>query len=255
MKRFLIKPAVILFVFALCVSFAEDVKFEEVNGLVVMEAESVPLDGNWQLKTGPLTNYTGTGYIQSVSSGTNVYPIAFKNTGVYHFMWRNAAPHKTENNDSYIRMVGGESVIKSENRNACLSGGWAKVFNNASGDKWSWQTRNCDGTYNHIFIHINKPGDYTLEVKKRSSNHKIDRIVFNNRDKISDQAAQELTLQETRAGQGVAIQPLRIRTKKHMLPKQEANLFMPNGCLIGKVSTAGIFIRNNQRSQIFLKSK
>ncbi len=200
----------ILFGAALSIMLFQTVRaadYAEINGLVVIEAESVPMDGDWEIKTGPLNDYTGDGYIEAGSNGTLTYTIAFTNTGTYHFQWRSAAPHNTEHNDSFMRMTGPSLEIKSGGGSPCKSGDWLKVFNNAGGDNWSWQAKNCDHTSKQITVDINQPGEYTLDVRQRSTRHKIDRIVLNDESKVPDSQARNLDNEETLADGSVTPPP------------------------------------------------
>lgn len=195
---------VIAGILAFAMTFQVEAKaFKEVNGLVIMEAESVPMDGDWVIQK-KIANYSGTGYVMANTNGVLKYEITFTNTGTYHFNWRNSAPHQTEHNDSHIRIVGPNATIKSESNAACTEKvnrvTWVKVFANpktSQYNQWIWQARNCDHTKNRVFIQVNTPGVYTLEVKQRSDKHKIDRIVLNDLSKVSDSEAQNLSKSET----------------------------------------------------------
>jgi hypothetical protein len=200
--------------------------FAEVNGLVVIEAESAQMDGDWEIKTGPLSNYTGDGYIEAGSNGTLTYTIAFANTGTYHFQWRSAAPHNTEHNDSFIRMTGPSLDIKSGGGSPCKTGDWLKVFNNAGGDKWAWQTKNCDHTSKQITVDINQTGEYTLEVKQRSTRHKIDRIILNDESKVSDSQARNLDNEETLSDGSVTPPPDPVTPTELIAPESGADIVM-----------------------------
>jgi hypothetical protein len=166
-------------------------EFAEEDGLVVMEAESVPMDGDWTVKQS-VSDYTGTGYIEAGNSGTLQYPITFFNTGTYSFQWRVSSPHKTEHNDSFVRMTGPSVQTRSGGGSPCYTGDWIKVYG-AGGSSWSWDARNCDNTQKHVTFTINQPGDYLFEIKQRSTRHKIDRIVINDESRVSTSSARNLS--------------------------------------------------------------
>jgi hypothetical protein len=165
--------------------------YAEIDGLVLMEAEETDMDGDWQVKTA-ISGYTGSGYIEAGNSGTLQYPITFHHTGVYEFRWRVSAPHKTEHNDSYIRMTGPSVQIKSGGGSSCLNSGWAKVYG-AGEDSWSWDSRNCDHSQKHVSFTIGQTGDYLFEIKQRSTQHKIDRIIMCDESRISLSEGKDLS--------------------------------------------------------------
>lgn len=184
-------------ILAITVSSAADPTWREVNGLVVIEAEAVTMNGTWTVKTSPLTGFTGSGYIEAGSSGTLLYTISFATAATYRFNWRNAAEHTTDYNDTYVRMTGPSVTMLAGGGAPCLTSGFAKVFNNAGGDVWAWQTKNCDNTSKQIDFVIAQAGTYVFEVKYRSTRHKIDRIVFFDQSKVSETASHVLTLAQT----------------------------------------------------------
>lgn len=169
--------------------------YAEHDGLVVMEAEAVPVDGDWRVKT-EIDGYTGDGYIEAGNSGTLQYSITFHNTGTYQFQWRASAPHKTEHNDSFIRMTGPSVETRSGSGSPCYTGDWIKVYG-AGGSSWSWDARNCDNTQKHVSFIIDQTGDYVFEIKQRSTQHKIDRIVMNDESRVSRNSARDLSQGET----------------------------------------------------------
>lgn len=99
--------------------------WEEINGFVVIEMESVPaLSGEWEFRTnasGRFADYTGVGYLffNGPSVGNRVrldgdgglleYPVKINTPGVYRFEWYNLVgkgTNNTESNDSWIKVAG-----------------------------------------------------------------------------------------------------------------------------------------------------
>ena len=188
---------------------AQDVRFQDRNGLVVIEAESAATDGRWAVRT-DVEGYTGEGYVVADSAaGELAYPVEIRTPGRYLVLLRSAAPHPTEANDSWIRLDGPDSVsVKATagDRLACSQhdDGWYKTFMNESGDRWSWNNKNGDHTEKRLFFHVEEPGPYTLRLGARSPGHKVDRLALKH-DAVTDGQAQLLDHTETRFTSEAAI--------------------------------------------------
>ncbi|MEL7340471.1 MAG: Ig-like domain-containing protein, partial [Bacteroidota bacterium] len=175
--------------------------FEEVNGMVVVEAESVPAVGDWNLETS-IPGYTGSGYyvwdgsdyFNNPGNGLLEYKINITTTGTYRFQWRNRITQGTSTsdfNDNWLRFPdasdfwaekGGNKVYpkgtgKTPNPAGSSSDGWFKVYVSEL-NKWSWQTRTSDGNPHEIYVKFDTPGVYTMQVSARSKGHGIDRMVL-----------------------------------------------------------------------------
>ena len=90
--------------------------FEEVKGLVVIEAESALEYRNWEPRTS-IDGFTGENYLHY--EGPNLYTtvglskltfkISITTLGTYHFQWRSRIAQGTDNtehNDSWMRIKG-----------------------------------------------------------------------------------------------------------------------------------------------------
>lgn len=90
--------------------------YEVVNGLMVIEAEDLPLSGNWQTATSE-GNFTGSGYILWTGNSQNNNPgqglisvdVNVPVAGRYRWRWRNRigmGNNTTEHNDTWLRWPG-----------------------------------------------------------------------------------------------------------------------------------------------------
>ena len=175
--------------------------FEEINGMVVIEAESVPLVGDWDLETS-ISGYTGSGYyvwdgsdyFNNPGNGLLEYKINVTTTGTYRFQWRNRITQgnsSSDFNDTWLRFpdasdfwaektgnkVYPKGTGKTPNPAGSTANGWFKVYTSEL-NKWSWQTSTSDGNPHDIFVKFDTPGVYTMQVSARSKGHGIDRMVL-----------------------------------------------------------------------------
>jgi len=189
--------------------------FEETDGLVMMEIESIPFQqGGWAEKTeGGVTFYEGQqNSLSNPQTDILDFPIRISTPGVYQFLWRSNildqnAP--TEHNDSWLRFPNNSAVVffgykGSPNNEQTLidalnnannivypkgSGlegpgttpegqsrdGFFKIYRSGKGE-WKWQSRTSDNDAHHIFVWFKEPGEYLMQVSNRSQGHKIDRM-------------------------------------------------------------------------------
>ena len=196
-----------------CTTTGEDQPFVEQNGDVYIEVESVtPDDPNWSLET-TFADYTGSGYYvwtgpnkfgdsSAGTTGVIEYPVYISTLGTYEFKWRNAysGESASDQNDSWLRIIGenlddtefygadgsgnnivypkGSSAITPETTPEGNGGnGWFKAYR-SGGDPgtWNWLTRTSDGENLDIFIDVDEPGIYVIQVAARSQGHAIDRL-------------------------------------------------------------------------------
>ncbi len=187
--------------------------YEEDNGLVIIEAENIPLVAGWNIESAT-TGFTGTGYINwtggeffsTPGNGTISTTIKINTPGTYLFEWRNkigTGTSTTDNNDSWVRfndasefyaVQGGNTIYpKGSGQTPVVNGSggdnWFKVYSNAI--SWNWQTRTNDNSPYAIYVDFDSPGTYTMEISGRSENHFIDRIV------LSASGNEDLGLTET----------------------------------------------------------
>ena len=175
--------------------------FEEVNGRVIIEAESINTPGNWQ-KNSAASGYTGSGYIEWVGSnhfnspgnGTTNTTIKISTPGTYLFQWRSKVGHgtnHTESNDTWLRFPDADDFFgrkdnghtvypkgsgKTPNPEGASADNWFKVFMNSL--NWSWDAKTSDNDGHKIYVTFDSPGVYTMQLSGRSAHHLIDRIVL-----------------------------------------------------------------------------
>ncbi len=199
--------------------------FEEQNGIVVMEAETITTSG-WSVRSdgsasgGSHLTYTGSDAFTTPGISTLTYKVKINSPGTYRFIWRNkisilanTAPN-TEHNDSWLKIIAsdfyaqnGSSRIypygsgRTPNPNGAGSGGWFKVYTNTI--DWSWATRTSDNDPHVIYATFNNAGVYDILVSGRSNGHSIDRLVLYKESSYTASQAENLSLAETRCGGSV----------------------------------------------------
>lgn len=191
-------------------------EFEEVNGRVIIQAESMDTPGGWQKKSNS-SGYTGSGYLEwtggdsfgTPGNGTTSTSIKINQPGTYKFQWRTKVGHgtnPTEANDSWLRFPDADDFFgqkenghivypkgsgKSPNPNGSGADNWFKVYvNNLN---WTWSTHTSDNDAHEIYVTFDSPGVYTMQLSGRSDHHLIDRIVL----ALDPQGSTELNLEET----------------------------------------------------------
>ncbi len=202
-------------------------RFQESEGVIIIEIESAIDYGSWVLDTSK-AGYTGFGYLHY--QGSNLFndpgrsllnfEIAIEKTGKYRFQWHSliaVGESNTEHNDSWLRFKdasdfygqkGDEKVYpkgvgKSPNPEGSSARGWLKIYQN-SRDGWTWQTRTSDRDPHDIFVEFDSAGIYTLEVSGRSNGHAIDRLTLYHSD-VSAMTALDLTKSESEQIQTTSI--------------------------------------------------
>lgn len=150
---------------------AKTTVFQESNGIVVFEAESVPLSKGWSLET-KHKGFSGRGYITWTDStmvekdnqGLLAYKINISKSGNYTLRILNFHDCEdfTECNDVYVKMDDGE---------------WQKNFNH-NVNSWDWTSQQ---DINHVFSDAQfslEKGVHTLFLGGRSQYFSIDKIAL-----------------------------------------------------------------------------
>jgi hypothetical protein len=177
--------------------------YEEVGGMVIMEAENLQVAGtNWKVQTN-VAGFTGNAYINWTGSNSFGNPgnglittkINIKTPGKYRFQWRSKVglgTNSTEHNDSWLRFPdaaafygqkgNGSKVYPrgtglSPNPNGSSKDGWFKIYLSGS-TNWTWVSKTSDNDGHDIYVEFDSPGVYTMEVSGRSQSHFIDRIAL-----------------------------------------------------------------------------
>lgn len=174
--------------------------YQEINGLVVIEAENLNLSSSWAIQRST-PGYTGSGYLlwlgpQYTSvpgNGLITTKIFINSPGIYQFQFRSGVglgTSSSEHNDTWIRFPDASDFFaekegvklyprgsgKTPTVSGAGSGGWFKAF--SSNVNWRWTTQTNDGNGYPIFVQFDSPGEYTMEISARSSYHLIDRIIL-----------------------------------------------------------------------------
>jgi hypothetical protein len=164
--------------------------FQEQNGIVVMEVESSPANGSWNLERA-LGGYSGNGYYiwrgtdafakSTAGRGTITYTFKINTAGNYQMRWRSRigkGTSRTEHNDSWIQFPTGRDISGEQALN-----GWTKVFMNTR-DSWVWQSATVDNVGRPVRQFFSA-GVHTVQISGRSSGHAIDRIALYKYDSVS----------------------------------------------------------------------
>lgn len=208
-------------------------RYQESQGLLIIETESALNYGSWELDT-VKTGYTGEGYLHY--RGSNLYnspgfsllkfEIVIEKTGKYRFQWHSriaVGESQSDHNDSWLRFhdasdfygekegqkVYPKGVGKTPNPNGSSASGWLKVYQNNL-DNWTWATRTSDHDPHEIFVEFDTAGIYTIEISGRSNGHAINRLALYHSD-VNSSYALDLSRQESERIQNVSIQELLIK--------------------------------------------
>ncbi len=177
--------------------------YEEVGGMVIMEAENLQVAGtNWKVQTN-VAGFTGNAYINWTGSNSFGNPgnglittkINIKTPGKYRFQWRSKVglgTNSTEHNDSWLRFPdasvfygekgNGSKVYPrgtglSPNPKGSSKDGWFKIYLSGS-TNWTWVSKTSDNDGHDIYVEFDSPGVYTMEISGRSQSHFIDRVAL-----------------------------------------------------------------------------
>ena len=145
--------------------------FQEQNGLLVMQAETIPVVPQWTLDTA-VAGFTGNGYIRwdgpnmfgTPGAGLTVFNFEIQNAGTYNLSIHNYhdAPEPDQNNDCWIKMDGDNSK---------------KVFSNngtSTVGVWNWASDfESTGDQAQYFLDA---GPHTMKLSGRSNGFHIDRF-------------------------------------------------------------------------------
>lgn len=223
-------------------------RYQESEGIVIVEIESAPNYGQWALETS-LTGYTGEGYLHY--KGENFYSnpgnsllnfeIAIEKPGRYRFQWHSKiaiGDSNTEHNDSWLRFKDasdfygekdGQRVYpkgtgKTPNPNGSSKDGWLKIYQNNQSN-WTWVTRTSDHDPHEIYVEFDTAGVYNLEISGRSNGHAINRIALYH-DEASSAEALDLERSESQRLDIVAVQEITIKTIKLRPTLAQTNIFL-----------------------------
>ena len=190
----------------------QNVPFEEKNGLLVVEIESVPLKSGWKKETNA-NGFTGNAYyrwdggnkLTEPGNGTLEYKIKINTPGIYRFQMHmkvGSGSSNTDSNDSWLKIPDADDFFGEHNNGSivrphgvctddCPNGqgkeGWFKMYSAGTTD-WTWKTLTSDRSGHKIYADFSKAGVYTVLVSGRSEDHLIDRFIMYNSSKTENQA-------------------------------------------------------------------
>ncbi|BEU05036.1 hypothetical protein OAG1_38360 [Agarivorans sp. OAG1] len=188
-------------------------QYQELNGLIVIEAENTQSElGEWQQKS-DLAGYTGNGYLEfngnSYISGPVNSPLEYTftaaQTGTYHlhmYVARETIDNRSDvANDGYVRLDGNYEAVAGEgNATKDILSSDTKFYGGADQQfVWASGKRLDKNHAKHNAIYNLKAGEeYTFTLSGRSKFFKVDRIVFRH-SSVANGEAQDLELPETLA--------------------------------------------------------
>lgn len=169
-----------------CAFFAPSVfaqTFVETNGVLIMEAESSPAAGDWDLESS-IGGFSGNGYLRwngqnffgTPGNGTITYRFRIQRAGNYELLWRSRitiGDNRTEHNDSWAQFPTGQNINGEQGLN-----GWTKVFMSTL-NEWAWQSATVDNVGRRVRQFF-PAGEHTMQISGRSNGHAIDRIALFN---------------------------------------------------------------------------
>ncbi|WP_419194071.1 hypothetical protein [Novipirellula herctigrandis] len=168
--------------------------FEEVDGKLVIEAESVPLTDNWMLESTE-SNFSGSGYIRWMPSWVNkishqhegvlIYKLRIKNPGKYRMALRSShkgAPERDKWNDCWT-LMGLNPVSPYGMTRKTYHSINQEQFDSGLGFTWHTTHENygsvakTDGHFSTPIYNLTK-GDHYFWICGRSGGFRIDKIHF-----------------------------------------------------------------------------
>ena len=223
------KLKITLFLFIRALYFADvsaqcSADYEEVNGIVIIEAESKTA-GSWSLRNlsgasgGQALYYAGSNQFNNPGTSAITYTLRVNNPGLYRVQMRSQIgvistgpePATSEHNDTWLRINGsefygqnGNSIVWPRGSGitpivAVSSGdGWLKAYTNQLG--WTWNTFTNDGPGHSIYVRFASAGTYNVQISGRSKDHIVDRIVLYQQSLYSTSQATDLSRAETTCG-------------------------------------------------------
>lgn len=199
----------------------DGVTFDEVDGLVVIEAESFPYQCSkgWSfVVTAPRRSFAlGRGYLTFTGKNSFGNPdpdsqmtvkVNINQAGTYKVFWRSFlfGEEATEFNDSWLKIHGGNALFYGAKNNtdtewifprgtddaAPMKGppfpegasgdGFLKIYRNHPVYQWSWTSMTSDFDAHEVFVLFDAPGTYSITIAGRSRLHSIDRLVMHKID-------------------------------------------------------------------------
>lgn len=155
--------------------------YEEVDGLLIIEAESAASTGKgW--KYGNELPSLGSGYMEytgdeqatmPVDSTVSTYKIKISNPGIYRFMWL------AGNGSSWLNIECDEFYGMHKESRQSIDTAFAALSLSGQ-DEWSWESEAefMEADSMKLYASFTYSGIYTISVAGRHSGHLIDRLVL-----------------------------------------------------------------------------
>ena len=199
-----------------------DGRFVEKDGLLVVEAESVPLNGGWFLvddgsEVGIQSN---TNHFNNLTGGQLTYKIRIQEPGIYRVIWNSlfTGTNGGNKNDSWLKFANDNGVwffghkgddpteqqlkdLLQGSQNGIVFpagsprvtpetapagsglGGFFKVFRSlGDSEEYDWQANVNDEDPYLPYVWFEQAGDYEFIIGERSEGHRIDKIVLYRQD-------------------------------------------------------------------------
>ncbi len=196
--------------------------FAEKDGILIMEAESLPIQAPWVKKNdnlasgGTYIQWTGGNSYGKADTGITNVSVAITKTGKYRFLWRMRQPDDVRSdlsNDSWINFPD----TKFMDKDGKAYKGFIKIFGNGKGD-FAWRaTADVNHQKSPVYVEFTQPGTYTFQLAGRSDLHQIDRIVLFH-ESLRQSDATDISLPETRCNS-----QLRLVDANADFPDEEGN--------------------------------
>ncbi|MEM9888382.1 MAG: T9SS type A sorting domain-containing protein [Bacteroidota bacterium] len=195
--------------------------FEEQDGLLIIEAESVEPHSAWVIDTVE-SGFTGEGYIfwtgaqyfNSIPNRRLNYNIKINTPGTYQFSWRvkvGKGADLSEHNDSWLKIEADDFFGKNGNHivrpkpqcqndpnadcpNGSSTGGFFKIYGRTLSFRFAAATSDHDP--HAVFARFDRPGQYKITIDARSSFFLMDRL-FLKLTSIPDQVAMDTRLSQS----------------------------------------------------------
>ncbi len=169
----------------------QDFMWFENGGLLVMEAEKADLAGSWSFQD-EIAGAVDDGYFEWKNGdpstdadepglGILSYTFHIATPGTYRLLLRSAALLKRDHNDVWVRFPDNEAEGRKSTGGSIVhldQNTWFKVYQKKGGNDWHFEASTVDDNAHEVFAFFNTTGSYRVELSGRSTQFKIDRLVF-----------------------------------------------------------------------------